>query len=184
MTNILLICLFLYITIWIVTNIHIYFLHEVKIVDLYDIQFTRKGDKQIFDDLNLNKDTYTNYLIFYLIFFWDYNYKKFIKRIKRDVNHINNFKHNEYTYDKWKSLEDSLINRGYAPKGKKEYLTISKDNCIIEGHHRAEVLKSLGYRQIPVNVVDLKFPTLVLYKHLQFFPILFVVNIINTFKNK
>tara|TARA_R110002012_G_scaffold240031_2_gene414126 strand:- start:1370 stop:1924 length:555 start_codon:yes stop_codon:yes gene_type:complete len=174
----------LYVIIWVLTNVHVSFLHEVKIVDLYNIQATRKGDKQIFDDLNLNKNTYTHYLLFYLLFFWDYSYNKFSKRVKRDVNYINNFKHNEYNYDKWKTLEHNIKHRGYAPNGKKEYLTISKDNCIIEGHHRAEILKTIGYRQIPVNVVNLHFPTLVLYKHLQYFPILFVVNIINTFKKK
>ena len=168
-------------------SVILYKINTTLKINLHSLHFTRKAGLQIFQDINIKKETYKNYRLFYFLFFGDYSYKRFVKRTLRDVHYINSFKTRkpkEYDYDKWKVLEDSIRTKGYAPKGGKEYILVSKDLCIIEGHHRAEVLKNLQYEDIIVNCTNYNFSTLVFLKHIQYLPILFFMNILNSFTNK
>ena len=184
MFSIFLIILIGYLCMWYYINQQLYKTGNILKINLRSLRFTRKADLQVFEDVNLKKETYKQYRIFYFLFFGDYNYKKFSRRIQRDVFYVNNFKHNEYDYNQWKNLENKISIEGYAPKGEKDYLIVSKDLCIMEGHHRAEVLKNLGYEDILVRVTNLTYSKLVFYKHLQYFPLLFIVNIIKSLKRK
>ena len=158
-------------------------------INLHSLRFKRKADVQVFEDINLKEETYKNYRLFYFLFFGDYNYKKFSIRIHRYLFYMNNLNKRtdhqyKYKHHEWVTLENKIKNEGYAPRGEKDYLIVSKDLCIIEGHHRVEILKNLGYTDVLVRVTNTTYSQLVFYKHLQYFPIVFVVNILNSLPSK
>tara|TARA_R110000824_G_scaffold325248_1_gene512164 strand:- start:161 stop:739 length:579 start_codon:yes stop_codon:yes gene_type:complete len=187
MLSIFLITIISYVCIWCYTQQRQYKSGGILKINLQSLRFKRKADTQVFEDVNMKEETYKNYRVFYFLLFGDYNYKKFVKRIHNYLFYMNNLHkrinhQSKYTHNEWRYLENKIKTEGYAPRGEKDYLIVSKDLCIIEGHHRVEILKNLGYTDVLARVTNTNYTQLVFYKHLQYFPLLFIVNIIQHIK--